>query len=82
MKYVYQNEQINESRQEVESNCSGIIFINTGTIIAFINNMPLVAGAALTLGTSDLAVDQSKYSINFGGVAGGSINIWRKKYQK
>jgi hypothetical protein len=44
--------------------------------------MPLVAGAALTLGTSDLAIDQSKYSINFGGVAGGSINIWRKKYQK
>jgi Na+/H+ antiporter NhaD/arsenite permease-like protein len=80
MKYVYENEQINESRQEVESNCSGIIFINTGTLTAFINNMPLVAGSSLALGTSDQSIDRTKYSINFGGNTGGAINIWRKKY--
>jgi len=81
MNYVYQNEQITASRQEVESNCSGIIFINTGTVTAYVNNMPIIPGAALTLDTYDQSIDRTKYSINFGGAV-GTINIWRKKYQK
>ncbi|AXH73872.1 MAG: hypothetical protein [Bacteriophage sp.] len=79
--YIYKAEQFYSDRQQIPANCSGIMFINTGSVTAYINNMPLLAGATLVLDDQNENIDKTIYSYNFGGTTGGSITVWRKIYQ-
>lgn len=78
-KYVYKAEQFYTDRTEIPADCSGIMFINSGTVTAYVNSFPLAAGAALILDDQNENIDTTKYSYNFGGVTlGAQLTVWRK----
>lgn len=79
-KYIYTAEQFDQTRTEISANCSGILFINTGSTTAYINRMPLLAGASLSLDDQNRDIDTTKYQLNFGGFS-GTITVWRKTFK-
>lgn len=80
-KYIFNAEQFYPDRQQIPANCSGIMFINTGSVVAYINQMPLPVGATLVLDDQEQNIDTTIYSLNFGGVTtGAGITVWRKIY--
>lgn len=81
MNYKYETEVVTSEQTQVRAKCSGILFINSGTVTVSINNFPLLAGASLSLDTNDNAIDQTIYSLSW-AAAGGQITIWRKHYTK
>jgi len=81
MKYKYETEVVTSTQTQVRANCSGLLFINSGTVTVYVNAFPLLAGASLSLDTSDDAIDMTIYSLSW-AAAGGSLTIWRKNYIK
>ena len=70
----------------VESNCSGIVFINYGTSVAYINFLPIAASGGAyspdTIGTNNVEIDRSKYRLTF-DTSGGTMKVMviRKLYK-
>ena len=78
--YTYQAFQINESVNQTESNCSGIMFVNQNAFTIFINSFPLLPGSTLVLDTQQSdTMDVSKYKIGWGANV-GTLYIWKKQY--
>lgn len=81
MKYKYESELVTSEQTQVRANCSGLLFINSGTVTVYINAFPLLAGASISLDTTDDAIDMTIYSLSW-AAAGGQLTIWRKNYIK
>lgn len=68
-----------ESKQaeSFESNSAGNMFVNKGTTIAKVNNMPLAPGEFMVLDVNVYEEDISPYEFAFDNSNGGTINsLW------
>lgn len=79
-KYYYECQQIDENILQVESNCSGLMFINQNSFTVYINNFPLQANSTLVLDPQNADdIDTSTYRISW-GVNTGTLNVFKRIY--
>lgn len=76
---TYQNEvKIFMVPSNIESNCGGITFINTGTNNAIVNGITLAPNQSLVLVGNENELDQTSYYCNFSGIGVNQLTVIRK----
>ena len=59
----------------VRAGCIDIAFVNLGTTVAFMNNIPILAGATLRISAQDGQFDDSIYQVQC-DMPVGSYGLW------
>lgn len=64
----------------IEANCNGITFINTGTNAATVNGITLQPNQSLVLDGNRNEIDRTSYYCNFTGLGVNQLTVIRKLY--
>lgn len=70
--------QFYTTNQRVIGNCNVITFVNTGTIILYVNNFPIAAGSSFSIAGNQDEVDLTEYIIDFRGSTVGEVYVIKK----
>jgi hypothetical protein len=81
--YTNTCEQYYNDRNLIKANCDEIMIINTGSVTAYVQGMPLLAGASISFDRQDNdGKNISSFDYNFGGTTiGARLDVWRKNYK-
>jgi len=81
-KYYYECQQIDENILQVESNCSGLMFINQNLFAVYVNGFSLASGGTLVLDPQNSDdIDTTVYRIGWGSNT-GTLSIFKRIYLK
>jgi hypothetical protein len=64
----------------IEANCNGITFINTGTNACTVNGITLQPNQSLVLDGNRNEIDRTSYYCNFTGAGVNQLTVIRKLY--
>lgn len=74
------NEEIITNSGSVESNCNGIVFINTGVSVCTVLSVALTQGQSLNIPCNIGEVDKTNYRVVFDTNADRRLIVIRKNY--
>lgn len=76
------NDELVTASGSVESNCTGITFINLGQSVCTVLSVPLAANQSLTIPCNIGEIDRTNYSVKFDNVSTDKrLVVIRKNYK-
>ena len=71
-------EPVTAQKQISAEGCNAILFFNIGSTTAYVNNIPIPAGASISFNGNCHERDTTNYDIRFATGAGSSLSVVRK----
>lgn len=80
MRNFVEQAEIHNSPGEVRSNCNSITFLNSGTIAATVNGVPVAVGDQYVSNGNEGEENKTLYRLAFVGGGAGEMIVIRKTY--
>ena len=79
LEYDFKTEQYNQS-QSITTNCIDMLFINAGTVTAYIDSLPLLPGQSLPINGNLGEVCTKQRQLVFANAAGTKLIYFVKRF--